>query len=396
MKKTRAHFAKSINELKDVERIRAILRNKPRDLLLFDLVTQTGIPIKHLLQLRVKDLRNVQIGQSVPVGSNRLGDGSLGLMNELISRTLQKYLEDTAASDGDYVFRSRKGSKALSLSSVSRMVRGWFKMAGFTDVGGALSLRRSWQYHHRDGVDNRTAGTKNDGAEVLSPVNVKTTQQTVFEELEKAIVSGRIMPGKPLVIEEIARQMGVSRIPVREAFGRLEARGFITTLPKRGSVVNELSVEQLKEIIEIRIVNESIAARKAVTNCDEETLKQLKKLHKQWIVALSDNDVEQLLYVNREFHHTLYKRAEMPILQTLIEYLWDRMSPYLHILLRLRDNPDPITDIRMHEGILNAVERADPKGVVKWLKADLRDGADLTIGLFTVYRKSRGKGSVFE
>jgi len=384
----------AINSLRDVERMRAVLRNKPRDLLLFDLATRTGAPIKHLLQLRVKDLQKLEIGDRFAIGSKTRNVPYYGFMNKVIHVTLQKYVDETGVLGEDYLFRSRKGSEALSLSSVSRMIKGWFKTAGLSESGAAHSLRKTWQVHFKTGSPDLLSDRGEQiGDSVLRPVQVKTTQQVVFEELERAIVSGRIPPGEPLVIEEVTKQMGVSRIPVREAFGRLEAKGFITTLPKRGSIVNELSVENLKEIIEVRLVNESIAARRAALNRSEEVIAQLEDLHEKWIAACNDDDVDELLRVNREFHHTLYRCANMPILQTLIEYLWDRMSPYLHILLRQRDIRDPLTDIRLHERILKALKRGDPKGVVKWVRTDLKDGARITVELFEIYRKSQKEAS---
>jgi DNA-binding GntR family transcriptional regulator len=269
------------------------------------------------------------------------------------------------------------------------MVRGWFGAAGLSELGGVLSLRKTWQYHSRSDLSPEVDSSDGDMADsVLRPVRVKTTQEQVYIELERAIVSGRIPPGERIFIEDVAKQMGVSPIPVREAFGRLEAGGFITKVPKRGSVVDELSVEHLKELLQLRLVIESIAARKAALTRTEETIGRLARIHEQWIVACNGDDVDELLRVNREFHYTLYRDANMPILQALIDYLWNRMSPYLHILLPQRDIYDPQMDIQLHEGMLDGMKQGDPRKVVKWLKADLNDAARLIVELFSIYRKA--------
>jgi len=370
---------------KDFMHIRESLKKKPRDLLLFDLITMTDCPIKLLLKLTIESIRNVSVGERIIHNGTANDTYDIGLMNDTIYKTVRKCLKDTSVLDDGFLFKSRKGSGPLLPTSVSRIVKGWLKDAEIQVLVGAMSLRKEWQYHF-DTMESKTSDsdTKKDD-NILQQVKVATIQQTVFEELERAIVSGHLKPGKKLVIEEVSRQMGVSRIPIREAFGRLEAGGFITTLPKKGSFVNELSIDRFEEIIEIRLVIEAMISRRAALNRSEETIQTLEKLQKEYILAQEENDADRLLSVNKEFHFTLYRDANMPILMTIIEQLWSRISPYFYILWRETDMRNPQVDIGFHEDMLRAMKRRDSDAMVDSLKADLKDGWQLIQKWFSQY-----------
>lgn len=378
--------AKSVGDMHGLIRVRESLLYKPRDMLLFDLITQTTAPIRTILLIRIGYLKNVNIGDNFPLSPNH-DSRHTAIMNAALYRTFHQYIEKTKASDNDYIFKSRKGDKPLLLSSVSRMVKNWFKNAGYEELNGALALRKAWRSYCVDNASrNIVFKEDNEKPNVLKRIKVTTAQQTVFNELESAICSGRIKPGEKLTLEYVARQMGVSRIPVREAFGRLEALGFITTLPKKGSIVNKLSVEDIEEIYEIRLLLEPIACYKAATHPTEETIRLLESLHMKFVAAIHEYDIETIMMVNKNFHHALYRDANMPILKILLDYLWSRTSPYLHILFQETEWNDPEEDIKVHEMMLEATKQKDPESLVKWLRTDLEGARKLIIRLFSLNR----------
>ncbi len=84
------------------------------------------------------------------------------------------------------------------------------------------------------------------------------------EALRAAISSGELAPGLQLRQDELAARFGTSRIPVREALRQLEAEGFVTFLPNRGAVVSDLSIDEVIELLEIRIALECHALRLAI------------------------------------------------------------------------------------------------------------------------------------
>jgi DNA-binding GntR family transcriptional regulator len=207
---------------------------------------------------------------------------------------------------------------------------------------------------------------------------MSTIQETVHAELFKAIICGRIPPGEKIVIDKIAMQMRVSRIPVREALHRLQEAGLISIDKWKGAIINKLSVENLKEITRIRLMLESQAAQRAAENCSPQLSKELEIIHEQWkrsIPLMKKNDlktVEEYLRLNRQFHHTIYRGALMPILHQIINSLWDRVSPYLHILVAGEIEGAVTSEtVQIHEGMLNGMKNRSAAEVSRWLREDL-------------------------
>ena len=266
------------------------------------------------------------------------------------------------------------------------MINKWFQAANLEDVRGAKSLKRTWQTYFKPETESGDPSEKTGGpsqtyglSPVMDPVGpISTLQETVHETLFQAIISGRIPPGQKLVIDKVAGQMKVSRIPVREAFHRLREAGLISIDKWKGAIVNQLSVENLREITKIRLMLESEAANHAALNCKEETLERLEQIHERWkqsIDQMNPNDlqsVESYLKLNRQFHNSIYREANMPILFQIINGLWDRVSPYLHILVagRIKGAVSDET-VRIHEGMLKGMKARSGGDVAIRLKEDL-------------------------
>ncbi len=376
-----------IPDLDTVAKLRQILRRKPRDLLLFDFAIQTGMGINRLIRLKVKDLLDLPIGAPLPIADSKKESATAPALNQQCYDTFQWYLKAVNPAPEDYLFPSRKGGGPLNLTSASHIIKKWFDDANIIGLSGARSLKKTWEIFYRPNSQfSANVAEKKDPTRILKPVETKTVQEIVYRELFQAIISGRIPPGEKLVTEKIANRMKVSPMPVREALYRLQAAGFILTRRKKGSIVNELSPENLKEITEIRLALEPMAARKAAVNPAKKTLKRLENLHEAYIAARTNRNIENFLSINREFHHTIYREADMPILLPIIDGLWGRISPYLHILMREQDYSDSKWAIDTHQGMLNAMRAGEPEKVVECVKADLTKAAQALMNMFARVR----------
>ena len=388
----KAHSIKSISDPRDIERLRELLNSRPRDLLLFDLAIETGISAKQLLGLKIKDLYGIEVGGKLPFLTGKSDPRSYVNMSHRLFQTFGRYLSEVKPALNDYIFKSRKGSAPLSRSSASRMVRGWFDKTGISAMSGLSSLRKTWADQHGKSSLNEKEQeilSGKDSTYHLDTVKASTLQELVYKKLEHAIVSGHIKPGKQLFAEELARQMGVSRIPVREAFGRLEARNFITIKPQKGAIVNQLSMKKLREILEVRLLVELPAAMKAAVQRSEGTLISLELLNDQYLSARRNNDSDQLLRVNKEFHFTIYRESKIPVLLTIIENLWNQVSPYYHIMFRQTELSDPLTGINYHRKMLEEMRKRNPEEVSRWLRRDITESTDFVINVFKVIETSQ-------
>jgi len=371
----------------ELDRIRAHLTAKPRDLLLFELALETEVPVQDLLRLKVEDVKDLNIGDELllPGLSGKLEGNPV--INPEIYHAINKFIKETRPLDNDYLFKSRKGNKALSVPSVSRIIRGWREETGLNQFNGLPGLRLA---QRRSRETNKTTfdANREKPQKILPKVQNLTIQEKVYKELEKAILSGKIPPGQRLVTEVIARMMDVSRIPVREAMGRLEARGIITTRPKWGRVVNELSRENLKEILELRLLLEPKAAAKAALQANDDFLTRLEQAHTVFARARTGSDTSQLLQTNREFHFLIYKQANSPMLLEIIGQLWDKVSPYYHIMFHQSLLPPPLIGIDYHDHILDSMMHRDVEEVQRWLTADLTDSTKFILKLFDAYKRN--------
>jgi len=162
---------------------------------------------------------------------------------------------------------------------------------------------------------------------------VSTLNERVTDQLRSAILEGRIAPGSALNQRDIAEQLSVSRMPVREAFRALEIEGLIRGLPRRKAIVVELGAEDIREIFDIVATLEARAAERAASSLSPEARRDVRNAQAELEEAADDAPLAQLDFA---FHETLY--APSPRLRSLIKNQRDAVRPYLlaHDIVRRR------------------------------------------------------------
>jgi len=221
---------------------------------------------------------------------------------------------------------------------------------------------------------------------VLNAIQTSTVQEAVYDELYKAIVSGKISPGERITMRQLAKDLGVSVMPVREALRRLEARSFITIQSNRQILVNELSPEHFRQIFEARLLLEGHAAKKACKRRSDDSLKELKASLKQMKENQNDNVIME---ENRRFHTTIYREANLPVFLEIIDSLWERVSPYFYIIRKDEAYWVERAYLENHEGMLEGMQQRKPKVVCHWLKNDLSEAADVIYSMLDKERRAR-------
>jgi DNA-binding GntR family transcriptional regulator len=166
----------------------------------------------------------------------------------------------------------------------------------------------------------------------------RTAVSRVHGSLLRRISSGDIEPGTRLREEEVARRHGVSRTPVREAFRRLEAEGFVTVLPHAGAQVSEISLSEIDELFEIRGALEVLAAQRAALNADAHLAERLRAQLRR-CEAAAKGDVERLIVENERLHSLMYDAARSPQLVRLIDSLGAKLHRSRLASLSLPDRP---------------------------------------------------------
>jgi DNA-binding GntR family transcriptional regulator len=373
-----------IKSFDDLAKIRRMLRkeNRPRDLLLFDLVTQTGARIRSLIELKVQDLIALETGDYSPVWEGSLVSPPPVVMTETVRETFRWYLETLTPQPDEWLFKSRKGRHPLDPTTVSHLIDKWYGDAGLEGLIGARSLYKTYQVYFRTENSHGTKAQKNT-KRFLEPVRATTLRQQAYNNLLQAILSGLILPGERLVAHEIAKQMNVSAMPIREAMAHLEAQGFVHRRRNRAFVVDEISYEKFIEIANIRLTLERLATEMACPKCSEETIRLLKLLHEKYtsqftLLRRSRSDLDMIhvfFNIHKQWHLTLYRDAGMPILTKIIEEMWNRLGPYWCLILNWAPDNELESIINDdHLVMIDGMKRRDVKKVIQLLESSIRSG----------------------
>ncbi len=159
----------------------------------------------------------------------------------------------------------------------------------------------------------------------------RTKQQFVYRTLREAIVRCELPPGERLVIDDLARRLEVSSIPVREALQLLQSEGLVVTVPHVGTSVAPLSRESVADVFAVMEGLEIVATRAAAQRARPEDLEALREIVALMDGALATGAYEQWAELNTRFHVAISRLTAMPMLQDMMERAldrWDRVRRF--------------------------------------------------------------------
>lgn len=202
-------------------------------------------------------------------------------------------------------------------------------------------------------------GKRAPGAPQVLPIPRQTLTGMTLDALRERILHGHYPEGEPLRQDAIAEELGVSRIPVREALRQLEAEGLVTFNPHRGAVVSTLSLSEIEELFELRNQIELDLLRRAMPHIGSEDVTRAKEILDRYETALRNGDVASWGAMNWQFHSTLYAPADRPFTMGVAQKLHQQCDRYLRMQLALTHGE--LRANEEHRAILTAVRKRDPK-----------------------------------
>jgi len=188
------------------------------------------------------------------------------------------------------------------------------------------------------------------------PLMMRSAEDQVYEALRDQIVHG-LAPHTKLPLTQIAASLAVSTLPVRVALRRLEAEGLVTTLPRRGSWVAPLRVEDIEEVQLMRCGLEGLAARTGAPNVDDEGLRQMREELALLKKAMADKDIDSYVIHLRAFENICYEASGWPRLLRLIEDL--RLSAERYLRIAIAGGGDSVLTSKFWDRYYEAVEAKD-------------------------------------
>ena len=184
-------------------------------------------------------------------------------------------------------------------------------------------------------------------------------RERAYEYLKSAILSDRIHPGERLAEEHLAKEMGVSRTPVREALHKLESEGLIKALETRGFIVSKDSREEVEELFDMRAILEGYGLRVISEKVSENLLEQLNGFIGKAEDALRRKQIREVFKWNTQFHDTLHRMlAEKKRLHRLLVNVRKYVLRYRENTLQYPDGGRRALD--GHRKIVMALRLKDP------------------------------------
>ncbi|MYN12711.1 FCD domain-containing protein [Pusillimonas sp. TS35] len=212
----------------------------------------------------------------------------------------------------------------------------------------------------------------------LKPIQKENLSIRVYKQIREALINGKYEPGERLVIGELAREMGVSITPVREAIFRLISEQGLEMQAATAVYVPFVNSARLAEIQQIRFHLEGMGAAEAARKITTKELDDLTALQAEFI-SLTSTNPGRASYLNRKFHFAILEASRMPTLISTVETFWVITGPILKIFHVKTSGLDYSGRKHRHEAVLDALKAHDPEAARKAIQADLVWGGKIMV-----------------
>jgi DNA-binding GntR family transcriptional regulator len=191
------------------------------------------------------------------------------------------------------------------------------------------------------------------------PGTPKSKADHAYAAIRRRILNGEVAPGERLVIEQIAREINVSVVPVREAIRRLEAERYVTYTRNVGAVVTSIDLDRYPETVEAVAVLEGVAIGLATPHITAGDIKKARTLNERMRKDLRNLDPARFTRTNQRFHETLYQRCPNRHILHMVTREWalletTRRSAFTFIPERAAQS------VEEHEELLRRIENGRP------------------------------------
>jgi DNA-binding GntR family transcriptional regulator len=211
----------------------------------------------------------------------------------------------------------------------------------------------------------------------LQQISYSSLQDIAYERIRNALRGGSFKPGESLTTRSLARSLGISTTPVREALARLVAQNVLGVDPVNGTpFVPVVTSELITEIYEIRALLEGLATEHAAKNITSEETAALEKLWVK-IKASKSQDYSQQQLLTEQFQYIVYKAARRPLLLDVIQSVWLRSGMVLHLVAKIRPKEFSVESYRAK--MFAALKRGDGETACEATRAGVLATRDMLL-----------------
>lgn len=175
--------------------------------------------------------------------------------------------------------------------------------------------------------------------------------------IKQQIISGELNPGDKIVETKLARELGISQTPVREALRQLQGEGVVIIVPNKGPQVCGLTMQDVFEIYSIRSMLEGLAFRQATQNATDEEIRQVEAIYEGMLEKLNDETVDNLLADSSRLHQLIVDLSR----HSRIILMYKSISFQIALINRiLGTSSTKQKEIDQHVELVQAMKRRDP------------------------------------
>jgi len=196
--------------------------------------------------------------------------------------------------------------------------------------------------------------------------------KVVSDKIRGQILAGILKPGERLIEDRLSAELGVSRVPVREALRGLSMEGLVRLEPNRGASVTEVTPELLAELVEVRTLLEALNARLAARRHDPEIVALLQDTLRRGNEAAQSGTADQLAQLNAEFHERLAEASRNSVLSDIMRSLRERTG----LAFSINGPARAREDWKEHAAILAAVIEGDEEIAALLAARHVKSAAD--------------------
>ena len=197
------------------------------------------------------------------------------------------------------------------------------------------------------------------GRDATNPsAGATSLRETAYEAIKHRIITCAFRPGEYINELQLSALLKIGRTPVHQALDRLMMEGMVEVIPRKGVIVKPVSLNEVLQIIEVRLINEPYGARLAADHADDSDIDELADVLKRSEQWASLRNVENMMLLDREFHLLVARAAKNGVLRELLRRLHERSLRFWFISLNAPAQYQSV--YREHNTILTAIRQRDP------------------------------------
>jgi len=203
---------------------------------------------------------------------------------------------------------------------------------------------------------------------------IQSLRDIAYETIKRQIITCELRPGEVLSEAVLSDTLQIGRTPVRQAIDRLVTSGLVDVMPRKGLMVKPITFDEIFDIIEARLINESHCARRAALQADDNEIARLTANVSAMWKATEGADIDTMMDLDREFHSIISRAARNHVITEILANLHDHSTRLWFISLRAIEQHVRVGE--QHAAIVEGIRKRDPDAAEAAIRAHIESFRD--------------------